>query len=86
MTLEDAAGGILQRDALIGLNSYWRQKRFYYDTNDNLKYMGFHYKKGAPTSDSNWSVWKLTYTGSNMSLIEGPITGILDDRATLDWL
>lgn len=86
MAFEDEAGGILQRDALIGLNSYWRQKRFAYDVNDSLEYMGFHYIKGASVTDSNWAVWKLTYSGSNMALIEGPLTGIWDNRATLDWL
>ena len=83
--MEDAAG-ILQRDALIGLKSYWRQKKFAYDVSDNLEYIGCHAVGDALTSDSNWAVWKFTYDGSdNLTDIEGPITGIYDDRATLDW-
>ena len=83
--MEDA-GGILQRDALIGLNSYWRQKQLAYDASDNLEYIGFHSQGDVLTSDGNWVVWKLVYTGDNLTSIEGPITGVWDDRATLDWL
>lgn len=86
MPVEDEAGGILQRDALIGINAYWRQRRYAYDASDNIEYIGFHPKKDAPTSDSNWAVWKLTYTSDTLTLMEGPITGIWDNRATLDWL
>lgn len=86
MTDKDEASGILQRDALIGLSAYWRQKRFAYDASDNLIYMGFHSTKDGLTSNGNWSVWKFTYTGDNLTLIEGPITGIWDNRATLDWV
>lgn len=84
--IEDAAGGILQRDALIGLNAFWRQKRFAYDAGGNIIYIGFHYKKDAPTSEGNWAVRKFTYTGSDITLIEGPLTGSWDNRATLAWL
>jgi len=85
MAITDAAGGILDRGALIGLHSYWRQKMFAYDVSDNLIYWGFHAQKDALTSDDNWVVWKATYTGSNLTSIEGPVTGIWDDRATLDY-
>lgn len=85
MTITDDAGGILQRDALIGLKSYWRLKRFAYDASDNLEYIGFHFKINAPSSDANWAIWKLTYSSNNIALIEGPITGIWDNRTTLDW-
>ena len=83
--MEDAAG-ILSRDALIGLNLYWRQKKLFYDALDNLEYIGFHSQPDALTSDTGWAVFKLAYTGTNLTDIEGPITGVLDDRATLDWL
>ena len=82
--MEDAAG-ILQRDALIGLNSYWRQKKFAYDGDGNLIYIGCHSIGDTLTSDDNWAVWKFSYTDGNLTDIEGPITGIYDDRATLNW-
>ncbi|MFX0194527.1 MAG: hypothetical protein ACFFCW_00270 [Candidatus Hodarchaeota archaeon] len=84
--MEDPHGGTLQRDSLIGLNAYWKQKRFYYDGSNNIEYLCFHYIGDAPTTDSNWSIWKITYTGSNITLIEGPLLGICDNRATLGWL
>lgn len=83
--MEDA-GGILQRNALIGLNSYWRQKKFAYDASDNLEYIGFNSSPDDPTSASTWVVWKFAYTGTTLTEIQGPITGIWDNRATLDWV
>ena len=83
--MEDRAG-ILQRDALIGLNAYWRRKLFAYDASSNLEYIGCNAERDAATSDDTWAVWKFTYTGSDLTQIEGPITGIYDNRATLDWL
>ena len=85
MTIEDAAGGVLQRDALIGLHSYWRQKKYAYDAGSNLEYWGFNSKKDALSSEGTWVIWKATYTGSDLTSIDGPITGIWDNRATLDW-
>lgn len=83
--MEDEAGGILNRSALIGLNSYWKQKRFAYDGSGNIEYIGFHDKHSAETSDKRWVVWKLTYTGDDITLIEGPLTDIWDNHAALDW-
>ena len=83
--MTDPVGGILQRSDIIALCSYWKLKEFAYDGSGNLIYMGFHYNPKAPTSDDKWEVWKFTYTGTNITTIEGPITGIWDNRATLDW-
>lgn len=77
--------GILKRSDIIGLSSYWKQKRFAY-TGSDLTYFGFHYLADASTSDSDWSVWKLTYTGDDLTLIEGPLSGSWDDRTSLDWI
>jgi hypothetical protein len=82
--MEDA-GGILQRDALIGLNSYWRIKLFAYDASSNIEYMGCNAQQDAATSANTWVIWKFIYTGSSLTSIEGPITGVYDDRATLAW-
>jgi len=83
--ISDEIGGILSRDSLIALNSYWRVKRFYYDASGNIEYIGFNQKMYSATSDNTWGIVKLTYTGSDLTEIKGPITGILDNRATLDW-
>ena len=84
MVLADNAGGILSRDAQIGLNTYWRDKRYDF-TGDDLIYMGFHGVHNAGTDDSNWTIWKFTYSTGDIVRIEGPLTGVYDDRVSLDW-
>ena len=83
--MQDQVGGILSRDAQIGLDAYWRVKRFVYDGSGKLAYMGCNHKLQAETSADTWAIWKYTYLGTNISLMEGPITGAWDDRTTLDW-
>ena len=84
--MADAVGGILQRSDIIALCSYWKQYRFEYDGSDNIEYIGTHYNPKAPVTDPNWEIWKLTYTGSNITLREGPMTGDWDSNDSLDWL
>ncbi len=84
MATQDA-GGVLARDALIGLKAYWRVVLTFYDSSNNLEYVCCHEKLDAPTSVGTWAVWKITTGASGVSQIEGPITGIADNRATLAW-
>ena len=84
--MTDPVGGILQRSDIISLCSYWKQKRLAYDGSDNIEYIGFHYNPKAPVTDPKWEIWKHTYTGSNITLIEGPKTGDWDSNDSLDWL
>jgi len=90
LVLADNAGGILNRDAQIGLNTYWRDKRYDF-TGDDLIYMGFNGVHKAETSDpagaptGDWAVWKFTYSTGDIVRIEGPITGAWDDRAAMAW-
>ena len=81
----ESAGGVLQRDALVGLHAYWKCKRFAYSGSD-LIYMGFHAKAGIGTDDDMWAISKLTYSGNDLIRVEGPLTGAWDDRASLDWI
>lgn len=83
--MDEAAGGVLQRSDLIGMNAYWRQKKFAYDASGNLEYIGFHYDGDATTANEEWAVWKFSYTGDDLTSIEGPLTGAWDNRATLAW-
>ena len=76
--------GILSRDALIGLNAYWRLRLFFYSGN-NVEYICCHADYEAQTSDNNWAIWKITYDGNDISSVEGPLTGICDNREDLDW-
>ena len=80
----EGAGGILDRTAQIGLDLYWRVRRFEYSGGD-VKYIGCNEDLKAPTSESTWVVWKYSYTSGDVSLIEGPITGAWDNRATMGW-
>lgn len=65
-------------------DAYWKQKRYDY-TSGNLDYAGHHTSVTAATSDAEWRVYKYTWSGTNITRIQGPITGAWDDRATLAW-
>jgi hypothetical protein len=66
-------------------DNHWRSKRFSYDS-DNMQYKGFHEAIRADTSSTDWRVWKYTWDATpNPILIEGPLIGSWDDRASLDW-
>ena len=79
-----AQSGILSRDAKIGLDLFWRVRRFEYSGGD-VKYIGCNEILDAETSAETWVIWKYTYISGDVSLIEGPITGAWDSRITLDW-
>lgn len=81
---EDERAGILDRQAIIGLKSYWRVKLYDWTSGD-LDYIGCHDQPLALITDENWAVWKLTWSGGNVTQIEGPLTGTYNGRATLDW-
>lgn len=80
----NGAAGILDRETQVGLDLYWRIRRFAY-SGDDIEYIGCNQKLNAETSANTWAVWKYTYSGGDVSVIEGPITGAWDSRATLDW-
>lgn len=76
------AGGILNRDAQIGLRAYWKATVFETDANDRVIYMGRHEMLNEPTSSDGWAIWKISYDASGIvSQIEVQ-TGIYDNRAT----
>ena len=84
--MTENAGGILSRGALIALDAYWAIKLFDYVGGVNIIYQGTHYIHKASADDPNWAVWKYTYSGNNITQIEGPLTGSWTNRATLGWL
>lgn len=84
MSLADA-GGVLDRDAQIGLNSWWKIQQYEYDVDNNPIYIGKNAKHDSGDDESSWGIWKLTWTTGNLTLMEGPLTGSWDDRATLSW-
>lgn len=65
-------------------NSYWKDKRFEW-SGDDLIYMGTNRTSKASTSEKNWYIWKLTWSGADLIRLQGPLEGSWDDRATLGW-
>ena len=80
-----ASGGVLSRNALIGLSCYWKEKQIAY-TSNLPDYVGCHYIKGAADGDTKWEIWKFSWTGVDCTRIEGPLTGSWTGRAALDWV
>ena len=84
MPLESEAGGILQRDALIGLHCYWRNRQFEYSSGD-LIYMGMNEMENVSDDTATWAIFKYTLGADGITKIQGPITGSWTNRATLAW-
>ena len=51
----------------------------------DLIYKGIHSTHKALTSDSNWMIWKYTWSGTDVTRIEGPLDGSWDGRGGLSW-
>ena len=83
--MDDHTGGILDRISIIGLDSYWKRKKIEYTSGLPI-YVGCHWRFGIGTDDDQWEIWKFTWSGTDCTDIEGPLTGVYDDRVTLDWL
>ena len=64
--------------------TYWKDKRFDYSGAD-LIYMGVNRDQNASSGDPNWHIWKLTWSGTSLGRIQGPIIGSWDNRASLGW-
>ena len=77
-------GTIRDLGKIIDLKSYWRDKRFAFSDGD-LIYMGLNYFHGSATTDTNWEIWKFTWSSGSPVRIEGPLPGSWDGRAALNW-
>ena len=80
----EPVGGTSDRESLVGLDSYWKDQQIEYSSGLPV-YVGRHYRSGRPDGDENWAVWKFTYSGVDVTRLEGPIVGTWTDRATLGW-
>ena len=76
--------GIRDRMTIAVLGGYWRDQRFEYSSS-NIVYKGVHELHNAATTDTGWQVWKYTWTGDDLTRVEGPLSGAWDSRASLDW-
>ena len=70
-------------EKLLAAN-YWKEQRYEFSGNNPI-YKGLHTTIGAATSNTNWYIWKFTFTGNNPTRIQGPIVGSWDNRASLGW-
>ena len=63
----------------------WKYKRFDYTSGD-LDYMGkSEHHRAATDVGSLWYIWKFTWDGTDLTLMEGPLVGNWDNRASLNW-
>ena len=77
-------GGIRDRLTISVLNGYWHDQRYAY-SGDDMIYKGCHHTHKADEGDTDWVIWKYTYTAGNVTRIEGPLEGSWTGRAALDW-
>ena len=82
----EPAGGVLDREAQIGLGMFMKKTRVEWDASDLPIYVGSVERHGAGDEESSWAIKKITWSSGLPILIEGPLTGAWDDRATLNWL
>jgi YD repeat-containing protein len=64
----------------------WKNQLFEYNASGLLIYKGAHKLHNAAVTETDWSVWKLTWDSSgNLIEMEGPLEGAWDGRASLTW-
>ena len=81
---ELTVGGVKDRGQLVGLGAYWRDVRMAYTAGD-LIYRGVHNVHNSATTDTDWEIWKYTWSGDDLIRMEGPLPGSWDGRAAVDW-
>lgn len=67
--------------------NYWKETRYDYDGADQVIYEGRNTTHKAATSDTDWEIWKQTWSAApgNLTRRQGPLTGSWDGRAALSW-
>lgn len=63
--------------------SYWKLKQFAYDSDGNVEYAGFNTDGSAADGDTDWYVWKYTWSSGNCTKIQGPVEGSWTGRVAL---
>lgn len=63
----------------------WHKRMKVTWSGDTPSYIGYHREANAATSVSGWEVFKLTWSGDDLTDIQGPLIGTYDDRASLGW-
>jgi len=81
---QNQVGGVLSRDAKIGLNAFWGVMLYFYDASGNIEYICCHERSTWATSSDGWAIFKFT-TGVDGIATREVLTGVADNRATLAW-
>ena len=66
-------------------DSYWQVQVKTFDVSDQLVYLACNTDHGADVAAETWYIWKYTWTGSNNTMIEGPLLGSVDGQDSLAW-
>lgn len=79
-----SVGGVRDRLHICTLGCWWKDQRLEYSSG-NIIYRGVHRLHDADAGDAEWAIWKFTYDGTDITRIEGPLTGTWTGRASLAW-
>jgi len=64
----------------------WLLRKFAYDADDNLEYIGMNLDISASDSDSTWTIYRLTWDASdNISAMRKVVDEAWSSRVTLSW-
>lgn len=80
-TLANLKLNLTQLESAAGIQ--YKEQRLDYDTDGNLTYKGLHLNYGASQSDTNWFVWKFTWTSGNLVRIQGPVITPWSERGNM---
>jgi hypothetical protein len=73
------------RTELLLEDSLYLKRLYDYDETPSLIYTGKHPKIDAAAGDAGWYIWKNTWTGTVITMTEGPLIGTWTGRASLGW-
>ncbi len=63
-------------------DNYWKDQRLEW-SGDDLIYKGFHTSATAATNDTDWYVFKYTWSSGDLVRLQGPAIGSWDGRVGL---
>jgi hypothetical protein len=66
----------------IGTNSYWKDRRMEWN-GDDLIYKAYHTSTDANQGDTNWYIYKYTWSSGDLIRLQGPAVGSWTNRASL---
>ena len=77
--------GVRDRLTIAVLGAFFHDQRFDWDADGNLIYRGIRPRHNDPITETDWEIWKFTWSSGNLERLEGPLVGSWDGRAFLGW-